>query len=167
LSLLLDVGVDEERVGLRVDILHHNLESIEASGFWDLHFATEALDQVLVDNSVRGRKKREDVGDEVTLVIVHSVVPVVDILGEINFLGSPKGSLGLLVHLPDLLWESLVGQNTLRVARRRWGTHVMVLNWKEHEALRVLLKQRLVLVCFFRLDRRCNSNGLPFLDCLN
>jgi hypothetical protein len=26
----------------------------------------------------------------------------VEILGKINLLGSPEGSLGLLVHLPDL-----------------------------------------------------------------
>jgi hypothetical protein len=29
-------------------------------------------------------------------------VPVVEILGKIDLLSSPKRSLGLLVHLPDL-----------------------------------------------------------------
>jgi hypothetical protein len=29
-------------------------------------------------------------------------VPVVQILGQINFLGRPERGFGLLVHLPDL-----------------------------------------------------------------
>ena len=52
LSLLLDVCVDEEGVCLRVDVLHHNLEAIEASCLGDLDFTAEALDKVLVNNSV-------------------------------------------------------------------------------------------------------------------
>ena len=102
LGLLLDVGVDEERVSLRVDVLHHDLEAVEASSFRNLDLSTETLDQVLVDNSVRGSEEGEDVGDEITLVIVESVVPVVEVLGQINFLSSPEGCFGFLVHLPDL-----------------------------------------------------------------
>lgn len=49
---LLDICVDEERVSLRVYVLHHNLEAIEAAGFWDLNLGAEALDQVLVDDTV-------------------------------------------------------------------------------------------------------------------
>jgi hypothetical protein len=32
----------------------------------------------------------------------------VQILGQINFFGSPEGSLGLFVHLPDLIEPLLV-----------------------------------------------------------
>ena len=52
LGLLLDIGVDEERISLGVDVLHHDLEAVEASSLRNLDLSTETLDQVLVDNSV-------------------------------------------------------------------------------------------------------------------
>jgi len=85
-----------------VDVLHHDLEAVEAAGLGDLNLATETLNQVLIDNAIRGSEEGKDVGDEVALVIVQAVVPVVQILGQINLLGGPEGSFGLLVHLPDL-----------------------------------------------------------------
>jgi secreted protein with Ig-like and vWFA domain len=99
---LLDVGINEERVGLGVDVLHHDLKTVEAAGLGDLNLTAEALQQVLVDNTVGSGEEGQNVGDEVTLVIVQAVVPVVQILGQINFLGGPERGLGLLVHLPDL-----------------------------------------------------------------
>jgi len=102
LSWLADVGVDKKGVGLRVDVLHHDLETVEATSFWNLNLSAEALDQVLVDDTVRGGEEGEDVGDEEALVIIETLVPVVKVLGEVDLLSSPEGSLGLLVHLPDL-----------------------------------------------------------------
>jgi len=99
---LADVCVDEKRVCLGVDVLHHNLEAVEASCLWYLNLAREALDKVLVDNAVGGGEEGEDVGDEEALVVVQALVPVVEVLGKINLLGSPERSFGLLVHLPDL-----------------------------------------------------------------
>ena len=114
LGLLLDICVNEERVSLRMDILHHDLETIKTAGLWNLDLAAESFDEVLIDNSIGGSEEREDVGDEVTLIIIQPVVPVVKILGEINFFCGPEGCLRLLVHLPDLL--RLVSRSTLRVA---------------------------------------------------
>ncbi len=102
LGRLLDVSVNEQRVCLGVDVLHHDLETIEASGLGDLNLAAESLDQILVDDTIGGSEEGEDVGDEVLLILVESVVPVVEILGQVDFLGSPERRLGLLVHLPDL-----------------------------------------------------------------
>src|SRR5690349_22239922 len=48
LGLLLNIRVDEERVCLGVDVFDHDLEPIEATGFWDLNLTTETLKQVLV-----------------------------------------------------------------------------------------------------------------------
>merc|ERR1711974_176604 len=87
----------------------------------DLYFARESLDEVLVDNAVGGSEEGEDVGDEEALVIVQAVVPVVEILGEIDLLCGPERSLGLLVHLPD----------------------IVVLDGEQDEASRVLLKEGL------------------------
>ena len=99
---LADVGVDEERVCLGVDVLHHDLEAVEAAGLGDLYLAGEALDEVLVDNAIGGGEKGENLRDEEALVVVEASVPVVKVLGEIDLLCCPEGSLGLLVHLPDL-----------------------------------------------------------------
>ena len=77
LSLLLDVCVDQKRVCLGVDVLHHDLETIEASSLGDLDFTTESLDEVLVDNSVGCCEERKDVRNEISLVVIESVVPVV------------------------------------------------------------------------------------------
>lgn len=101
---LLNVRVDEQGVGFGVDVLHHDLESIEATRLGDLNFSAEALDEVLVDDAVRRGKERENVGDEVPLVIIQAVVPVMQVLGQVDFFRRPEGRLGLLVHLPDLLW---------------------------------------------------------------
>ena len=60
-----------------MDVLHHDLETVETSRLWCLDFTAEALDEVLVHDSVRCGEKGEDVGDEVFLVVVESVVPVV------------------------------------------------------------------------------------------
>jgi hypothetical protein len=47
------------------------------------------------------------VRDEVALVVIEPVVPVVQVFGQINLFGGPEGGLGLLVHLPDLRHESV------------------------------------------------------------
>ena len=99
---LADVGVNEERVGLGVDVLHHNLKAVEASGLGGLHLGAETLDEVLVDDTVRSSEEGEDVRDEVALVVVELVVPIVKVLGEVDLFSGPEGGLGLLVHLPDL-----------------------------------------------------------------
>lgn len=99
---LLDVSVNEQRVCLGVNILHHDLETVEASSLGDLNLATETLDKVLVHDTIRGSKESQDVGDEVSFIVVESVVPVVHVLRQIDLFGSPKGGFGFLVHLPDL-----------------------------------------------------------------
>jgi hypothetical protein len=55
------------------------------------------------------------------LFILIEFLPVLDVLGQVDFFGGPKGSLLVLVHLPD----------------------VVILNGKQHEAVRVLLQERL------------------------
>ncbi len=52
LLLLFDVGVDEKRVCLRVDVLHHDLKAIEASRLGYLDLSAEALHEVLIDNAI-------------------------------------------------------------------------------------------------------------------
>lgn len=79
LLMFLDVSINEERVRLRMDILHHDLESIEAAGFGNLDFAAESLDQVLVHDTIGSSEEGKDVRDEITLIVVKSVVPIMKI----------------------------------------------------------------------------------------
>ena len=102
---VLDVGVDEEGVGLGVNVLHGDLESVEAAGLGTLDLGGEVGGQVLVHDAVGGGEEGEDVADEVTLVGVE-VLPILEVIGEVNLLGGPEGGLGLLVHVPDLIYTS-------------------------------------------------------------
>ena len=100
---LADVGIDQERVSLGVDVLHHDLEPVEASRLGDLHLSAEALDEVLIDDTVRGGEESEDVGDEEALVVVEALVPVVKILGEIDLLGGMR-TVGAAFYRPEPKW---------------------------------------------------------------
>ena len=102
LLVLLDIGVNEKGVRLRVNILHHNLEPIEAASFRYLDFSAEAFHQVFVHNAIRGGEEGKHMGDEVTLIVIQSMVPIVQILGQIDLLGGPEGCFGLFIHLPNL-----------------------------------------------------------------
>ena len=57
LLLLFNVGINQERVRFGVNVLHHDLETIEASSLWNLYLAAETFDQILIDNSIRGGEK--------------------------------------------------------------------------------------------------------------
>jgi hypothetical protein len=135
-----------------VNVLHHDLEPIEASRLGYLYLATKALYQILVDDTVRSGEEGEDVGDEEALVVVEALVPIVEVLGEIDLFGGPEGGFGLLVHVPDLSWPvSVMFFTTLGREVRDALSYRVVLDGEEHETLGVLLKQR--LVCFLFLDR--------------
>jgi len=58
--------------------------------------------------------------DEV-LLILGEFLPVLDVLSQVNLFSSPESGLLVLVHLPD----------------------VVILNWEEHEPVRVLLEKGL------------------------
>ena len=54
---LADVCVDEKGVRFRVDVLHHDLETVEASRFGGLDFTRESLEEA-VDLKRLGRDKK-------------------------------------------------------------------------------------------------------------
>lgn len=115
---LLNIGINEQGVGLGVDVLHHDLETVEAAGLRNLDLSAETLNKVLVDDTIGSSEESKHVGDEVTLIIVEAVVPIVQILGQINLLSSPERGLGLLVHLPDLLIDMSLAMCSSNVACR-------------------------------------------------
>lgn len=97
---VLDVGVNEEGVGLGVDVLHRNLKAVEAARLGDLHFRAKLLSKVFEDNTVRGREEGEDVLDKVFFV-GGEFLPVFEVLVEVYFVGSPEGGEVLFVHFVD------------------------------------------------------------------
>ena len=80
-------------------------------------------------------------GDEVALVVVQSIIPVVEVFRKVNFFGGPEGGFRLLVHLPYLIDERhkpRTSQDTLRVPRMV-NTNLVILDGEKHEAVRVFL----------------------------
>ena len=100
---VLNIRVDEEGVSFGVDVFHHNLETIEAARLRHLNFIREMLVEVLIDDAVGGCEEGEDMRNEVTLVVVETVVPVVNVFGQVHLFSRPKGRLDFLVHLPILI----------------------------------------------------------------
>lgn len=83
-------------------------------------------------------------GDEVSLIVVQSVVPIVLILGQVDLLSGPEGCFCLLVHLPDLNRERSVS-STLRVRRNlKRDTYLVIFDWEKNKTMRVLLQQWLI-----------------------
>jgi len=77
------------------------LTPIEETSLSCLNLIQKALEQVFVDDIIRGSEESEDMGDEGTFVVVHAVIPVVEILRKVHLLSCPERCLGFLVHLPN------------------------------------------------------------------
>ena len=116
-GFILDISINEKTVSLRMDILHGHLEPVKAPRLWDLDLRHEPLSQVLQDDTVGGSEKGEHVLDKVLLTLVK-LVPIFQILAQIDLLGGPEASHLVLVHLP----------------------YVVVLNRKDDESVGILIK---------------------------
>ena len=57
LSIVIDVGVYQERISFRMNVLHHHLKSVETSCLWNLDFSHELLSQIFQNNAVRSCKE--------------------------------------------------------------------------------------------------------------
>ena len=74
----------QKRVGDKIKL------TIKHPSFCNLNFTGEPLDEVLVNDAIRGCEKSENVRNKVALVCVKPVLPVVEILGEIHLFGGPE-----------------------------------------------------------------------------
>lgn len=90
LLLLFDICVDKKRVCFRVNIFHHDLEAIKAASFWYLDLPAESFNQVLVDDAIGRGEECQHMRDEVSFIIIQSMIPIMQILGEIDFFGRPE-----------------------------------------------------------------------------
>lgn len=100
LGLVLHLGINQERLGLRVDSLHGVLESIEEACHRALDLALKANRQVLLDDAVTACEEGKNGLNEVPLILRESLKVVA---GEVNLLGGPEGSQLLLLHLVEIL----------------------------------------------------------------
>ncbi|GET89859.1 ribonucleoside-diphosphate reductase small chain, putative [Leishmania tarentolae] len=105
-----------------MDVLHHQLEPVESACLWHLHVAHEALRKILDDYAVAAGEEGKHVFDEVPLPVVQRR-PVLHVVAQVDLLHRPDAALLFLVFAPD----------------------VMVLDWEEDVAERILLLQWLVL----------------------
>ncbi len=78
LFLILDLGVDQQRVDLAVYVLHSYLKAIEALGLWCCDLDREVPAKVLVDYAIGRSKEGEDMGHKVPFV-GGQVVPVLQV----------------------------------------------------------------------------------------
>jgi hypothetical protein len=102
-----------------VNVFHHHLETIEASGFRDLNFCAESLGQILIDNTIRGSKEGENVLNEVLFAISESF-PVFSVLSKIDFFSGPEGSHLILVHFPDVIIFDWKDNKSIGVIFEEW-----------------------------------------------
>jgi hypothetical protein len=72
-----------------VYVLHSYLEAVEAPGLRQCDLGHEVPAKVLVDYAIVRGKEREEVGQEVPFV-GGQVVPVLEVRGQIDLLGSPE-----------------------------------------------------------------------------
>lgn len=114
-----------------------------------MNFTRKPLDEVLVNDAIRGCEKGENVRNKVALVFVKPVLPVVEILGEIYLLGGPERRLRLFVHLPNLFNLLVTWPTTLEKPEKACGTYFVVLNREEDKATLRFFEKRLVLLVEF------------------
>jgi hypothetical protein len=92
------------------------LKTVEAAGFWNLNFCAESLRKIFKHNAITCSKESEHVFNEVLLVLCE-LFPVLCVLTEIDLINGPETSHLIFVHFPD----------------------VFILDWKDYEAVRILL----------------------------
>ena len=89
-----------------MDVLHHDLEAVEASCLGDLDFTAEPLDKIFVDNAITRREESKDMGDKVAFITDRRFLETVcllvpqNCLADIRFFGTSQLEAGIL-------WASL------------------------------------------------------------
>ena len=100
LSLVLDLGINQKRLGLGVNAFHGILESLEEASHRTLNFPLKANGKILLNNPITSREEGKNGLNEMALVCGQS--PKV-VAGEVNLLGGPERSQLLLLHRVEVL----------------------------------------------------------------
>ena len=100
LGLVLDLGINQERLRFGMDAFHGILETLEETSHRTLNFPLKADGQVLLNDSVASCEEGEDGLNEMPLIGGEFLKVVT---GEVNLLGSPERSQLLLLHRVEVL----------------------------------------------------------------
>lgn len=125
LNLIFDVGVNQKRVCLGMNVFHCYLESVKTARLRYLNLSAELLTQIFWDDSIWGREKGKDMSYEVLFLFVE-FLPVLSVLREVDLICSPKWGKMFFVHFKD----------------------GVVLYGEEDKPLRILLKKGFSHFCF-------------------
>ena len=99
LRRLFDVGLNQQGIHFRMNVLHGNLKAVKSPRLTQLHFRHETHRQVFHDNAVRCGKKRNHHLDEMLLFMCQAG-PMLQIFGQVHLLYAPKTIDLLFVHVP-------------------------------------------------------------------
>ena len=95
--------------------LHHDLESVEASGLRDLYFGVKLDRQVLANDPIRAREKGKDGREQGTLSVGKGLDPIGSVARQVDLVCSPKRLRRTFVPLPKLVKRcSIIGMRTQR-----------------------------------------------------
>jgi hypothetical protein len=86
---VLDVRVNEKRIGFAVDVLNSYLEAVEALGFRRCDLRCKFAAEVLVDDAIQCSEEGKDMGDEVAFVGSEMVL-VCGVGLEVDLFGGPE-----------------------------------------------------------------------------
>lgn len=89
LTFVFDLSVYQQRLGLRVYVLHRDLEPIESPSLSYFNLPSESLCKILNDDTVAGCEECEHHLDELLLIIVQ-FVPVLVVVSQVNLVISPE-----------------------------------------------------------------------------
>jgi hypothetical protein len=100
LGLVFDLGVNQQRIGLRMNALHGILKSLEQTGHRALDFALKADRQVLLHDPIAACEEGQNGLNEMALVRAQGRKVV---SREVDFLRRPEGGELLLLHGVEVL----------------------------------------------------------------
>ncbi len=84
-----------------MNVLHHHLETVKTAGLGYLDFSSKSLSKIFEDDAIRGSEESKNVLNKVLLVICQ-LLPVLNVLSEIDFFSGPESSFLIFVHAPDV-----------------------------------------------------------------
>lgn len=103
-----------------MDVFHHHLEAVEGTCLRDLDFCAEALRQIFKHNPIASCEECQHILYEMLLVF-GEFGPIPYISAEVDLVNGPEACHLFFIHLPNIL----------------------ILDGQDHEAVRILLEQRL------------------------
>ena len=104
------------------------LESVETADLSGLDLRHEPLDEVLVDDAVRGGEEGQDVLDEVLLALFQ-LFPIVIVAREVDLFSRPERGNRFFVEAPDVLIFSAsktLSKNNFFEKNNRFSTDLII-----------------------------------------